>query len=148
MLLLRDSSRVGPAAQVLQGSHFRDPVYRELFDWLKTGENVPEKLSPEGREQMALLQGEHIEFGEGDRAFDDIVGDILIAPLMIELRKLQRTINGPLDEEDRQNAVRRKQELRARLNQMGTELSRIGFKTTRYRALRARVEKPSNEQSE
>ena len=147
MLLLRDSSRVGPAAQVLQGSHFRDPVYRELFDWLRTGETDAEKLTPEGREQMALLQGEHIEFGEGDHAFDDIMGDILRAPLMLEMRKLTKALRGPLEGDEMERVVRRKQELRARLKEMGTE-QRTGFKTTRYRALRARVEKPSNEQSE
>ena len=148
MLLQRDASRIAPAAQVLQGSHFRDPFYRELFDWLRAGQADPETLSAEAREQLTLLQNEHIDFGEGDRAFDDIVGDILIAPLMLEMRKLTRALRGPIAEEDEQRAVRRKLELRAKLNEMGTELARIGFKTTRYRALRARAEKPSNEQSE
>jgi hypothetical protein len=58
-------------------------------------------------------------------------------------------LRGPLAEDDQQVAVRRKIELRARLNEMGTELARIGFKTTRYRAIsRARAEKPLPEQSE
>src|SRR5688500_17867324 len=45
LLLLRDRSRIEPARTVLQGSHFRDPVYRELFEWLASGGTETSTLS-------------------------------------------------------------------------------------------------------
>jgi DNA primase len=149
LLLLRDATRIEPAASVLQASHFRDPVYRELFDWLVKGKIDPEKLSPDARQQLALLQGEKIEFGEGDRAFDDIIGDLLTTPLRVEMRRLRRALRGDLPDVEKDRLFKRMTEIKSKQNEIGTELARIGFKTTRYRAVsRARNDHPSSEQSE
>ncbi len=149
LLLLRDASRIEPAGRVLLGSHFRDAVMREIFEWLCAGADNVDALSGEAKQQLTILQNERVEFGEGDRAFDDIIADMLVGPLMLEMRKLNRALRGNLDEEDQQRAVRRKLEIRAKLNEMGSELVRIGFKTTRYRALsRVRADNPLREQAE
>ncbi|MGQ0561980.1 MAG: DNA primase, partial [Gemmatimonadota bacterium] len=145
LLLLRDASRIAPATTVLQASHFRDPVYREIFDWLARGSTDAEALSPEARPQLELLQGEKIDFGEGDRAFEDIINDLLATPLMMEMRRINRALRGPLEPGVEERAVRRKMEIKAMLK----NLEKIGFKTTRYRAIqRTRADQPSPEQSE
>jgi DNA primase len=149
LLLLRDASRIEPAGSVLQSSHFRDPVYREIFEWIRAGQHERASLSAEARQQLETLETEKIEFGEGDRAFDDMIADILIAPIVIEMKKLNRALRSPLPDEEHQRAWQRKIELKARLREMGTELAKIGFKTTRYRAVsRVRVDHPSPELSE
>lgn len=149
LLMLRDSSRIEPASSVLQSSHFRDPVYREIFEWIRAGQDSRAALSPAARQQLETLDTEKIEFGEGDRAFDDMVADILIAPIVIEMKKLNRALRSPLPDAEHQRAWQRKLELRSRLKEMGTELAKIGFKTTRYRAImRVRVDHPSPELSE
>jgi len=149
MLLLRDASRIEPAMSVLQSSHFRDPVYREIFEWVRTGEKDPAMLSAEARQQLEALQREPMDFGEGDRAFDDIVGDILAGPLIIEMRRLTRAIRGNPDAEEQERAVRRKLEIKAELKGLSTALARNGFKTTRWRAIpRVRADKPLPEQGE
>jgi DNA primase len=149
LLLLRDSSRIEPAGSVLQSSHFRDPVYREIFEWIMAGQEDREALSAVARQQLETLESEKIEFGEGDRAFDDMIADILIAPIVIEMKRLNRALRSPLPDDEHQRAWQRKLELRARLKEMGSELAKIGFKTTRYRAVsRVRVDHPSPELSE
>lgn len=149
LLLMRDASRIEPAVSVLQTDHFRDAVYRELFAWLRDGSGDRTKLTEAARRQLALLEAERVEFGEGDRAFDDMVGDLLSAPLVMEMRRLNRALRAGLEPEQQERAVRRKMEIKATLKQLGGELARIGFKTTRYRAFpRVRVDQPSPEQSE
>jgi DNA primase len=149
MLLLRDSSRIGPAGTVIQASHFRDPVYREIFEWIRAGQHKVDTLSAEAQQQLGSLQSEPMEFGEGDRAFDDMIADMLAAPLVLEMKRINRALHGPLGIEEQERAMRRKLELKAKLKEMGTELAKIGFKTTRYRGVsRVRAEKPSPGQSE
>lgn len=149
MLLLRDASRIEPAMSVVQSSHVRDPVYREIFEWIRTRGNNLDALSAEGRQQLEALQNEKMDFGEGDSAFDDIVGDILAGPLLIEMRKLNRAIRGNADVAEQERAVRRKMEIKKELKGLSTALAKNGFKTTRWRAItRVRVDQPSPEQSE
>jgi len=124
-------------------------VYREIFEWVRTGEKDPAMLSAEARQQLEALQREPMDFGEGDRAFDDIVGDILAGPLIIEMRRLTRAIRGNPDAEEQERAVRRKLEIKAELKGLSTALARNGFKTTRWRAIpRVRADKPLPEQGE
>ncbi|HEX6559428.1 MAG TPA: toprim domain-containing protein, partial [Longimicrobiales bacterium] len=149
MLLLRDASRIVPATTVLQSSHFRDPALGEVFEWVRNGQGSTAELSADAREFLERIQGEHIEFGEGDRAFDDIVADILAAPLRVEMRRLTRTLRSDIPTEEKEQAYRRMTEVKTRLKEIGSDLARIGFKTTRYRSVRrARTDKPSPERSE
>ena len=146
LLLLRDRSRIEPARTVLQGSHFRDPVYRELFEWLAEGGTDTSTLSEDAKLQLEPLQTEKIEFGEGDRAFDDIINDLLATPLMVEMRKIDRALRrGTLEPDVQERAVRRKMEIKETFK----KLEKIGFKTTRYRAIsKVRADQPSPERGE
>jgi hypothetical protein len=147
MLLLRDASRIEPAARVLQPNHFRDLVYRELYDWILAGTNDVEQLSADARQQHELLVQEPNEFGEGDRAFDDIVGDLLVRPLKWEERRLRRQMKQSSDDTERDRLYREIIALRLREREI-KEQSNLGFKTTRYRAIRMRMDNPITGQGE
>ena len=146
-LLLRDASRIEPASRVLQVTHFRDPVYRELYDWILAGTNEVESLSADARQQLEVLQNEPIEFGEGDRAFDDIVGDLLVRPLKWEERRLRREMKQSTDDAERDRLYREIIALRLREREIKDQ-SNLGFKTTRYRAIRMRMDNPVTGQGE
>jgi DNA primase len=149
MLLIRDSSRIGPAGTVIQASHFRDPVYREIFEWIGAGQKDVDSLSAEAQQQLASLQSEPMEFGEGDRAFDDIVADILAAPLVLEMKRINRALHGQLGAEEQDQAMKRKIQLKTELKELGIDPKKIGYRFTRYRGHgRVRVQKPSPGQSE
>ncbi|HEY0811312.1 MAG TPA: DNA primase, partial [Longimicrobiales bacterium] len=141
VLLLRDASRIEPASRVLQPSHFRDPVYRELYDWVVSGTNELDRLSADARQQLELLQNEPMEFGEGDRAFDDMVGDLLVRPLKWEERRLRREMKQSTDDTQRSELYQQIIALRQREREI-KEQSNLGFKTTRYRAVRMRIDHP------
>jgi DNA primase len=147
LLLLRDASRIEPASRVLQPSHFRDPIYREVYDWVLGGTNDLERLSADARQQLELLQNEPMEFGEGDRAFDDMVGDLLVRPLKWEERRLRREMKQSTDDAERSELYRQIIALRVREREI-KEQSNLGFKTTRYRAVRMRVDHPVTGQGE
>jgi DNA primase len=146
-LLLRDATRIEPASRVLQPSHFRDAIYRELYDWVLGGTNDLERLSADARQQLELLQNEPMEFGEGDRAFDDMVGDLLVRPLKWEERRLRREMKQSTDDAERSELYRQIIALRVREREI-KEQANLGFKTTRYRAVRMRVDHPVTGQSE
>ena len=147
VLLLRDASRIEPASRVLQPSHFRDPVYRELYDWVVGGTNELDRLSADARQQLELLQNEPMEFGEGDRAFDDMVGDLLVRPLKWEERRLRREMKQSTDDTQRSELYQQIIALRQREREI-KEQSNLGFKTTRYRAVRMRIDHPVTGQGE
>lgn len=147
LLLLRDASRIEPASRVLQPNHFRDSVYRELYDWVLGGTNDADVLSAEGRQQLEVLRNEPIEFGEGDRAFDDIVGDLLVRPLKWEERRLRRQMKQSTDDDERDRLYREIIALRLRERTIKDQAN-LGFKTTRYRAVRMRTDNPVTGQSE
>ena len=149
MLLLLDETRIEPAASVLQSSHFRDPVLGEIFVWIKGGAVNKEDLSADAQRFLEGIQTESMDFGEGDRAFDDIIADILAAPLRVEMRKLTRSLRGDIPTAEKESAFKRMTEVKAQLHEIGTTLARIGFKTTRYRSVRrVRTDNPLPEQSE
>ena len=147
VLLLRDASRIEPASRVLQPSHFRDPVYRELYDWVVGGTNELDRLSADAKQQLELLQNEPMEFGEGDRAFDDMVGDLLVRPLKWEERRLRREMKQSTDDAQRSELYQQIIALRQREREI-KEQSNLGFKTTRYRAVRMRIDHPVTGQGE
>ena len=103
-------------------------------------------LSEDARLQLEPLQTEKIEFGEGDRAFDDIINDLLATPLMVEMRKIDRALKrGTLEPDVQERAVRRKMEIKDTFK----KLEKIGFKTTRYRAIsKVRADQPLPERGE
>lgn len=146
-LLLRDASRIEPASRVLQTSHFRDPVYREVYDWILAGTNELDKLSADARQLLEYMQSESVEFGEGDRAFDDIIGDMLVRPLKWEERKLRRQMKQSTDDAERDDLYRQIIALRQREREIKDQ-SNLGFKTTRYRAIRMRADNPATGQGE
>jgi len=149
MLLLRDASRIAPALSVLQSSHFRDPVFGEIFDWIRNEQGSTNELSAEAREYLERMQHENIDFGEGDRAFDDIITHILSAPLMLERRRLNRKLREDLPEEEKEQIFRKKTEVNSRLRELGVDPAKMDFRMTRYRAVRrARIDNPSTERSE
>ena len=147
LLLMRDASRIEPVSRVLQPIHFRDPVYRELYDWILGGTNEVATLSADARTLHEVLQQEPMEFGEGDRAFDDIVGDLLVRPLKWEERRLRRRMKQSTDDEERNALYREIIAIKLREREIKDQ-SNLGFKTTRYRAIRARVDNPVTGQGE
>src|SRR5690606_29177374 len=80
--LLRDASRLEAAARVLEPRHFADPQIREIYEWLLTDGQNREMLSAEAMSALTVIEDSEREFGEGDRAFEDIVADLQIRPLM------------------------------------------------------------------
>ena len=94
-----------------------------------------------------MIEKSEREFGEGDRAFDDIVADLQIRPLKAREKRLRREMNqtgdAQLKEQLFRDIIAIQEEQRAIEQQ-----ARLGFKTTRYRAIRMRLDNPVTGQGE
>jgi DNA primase len=145
--LLLDTSRLESAARHLEPRHFRDPQYREVFEWFLADGSNRELLSAEAQSTLAVIESSEREYGEGDLAFGDIVADLLIRPYQERERTLRRELRQSQDETVKENIVRQLMGIEADVLKI-TKGTKLGFKSTRYRAMRMRTDNPVNGQGE
>ena len=145
--LLLDSSRLESAGRHLEPKHFRDPQYREVFEWMLADGNNKELLSAEGQSALAVIESKKTEFGEGDIAFGDIVADLLIRPLQAKKRVLLRKLRQTGQEPDEEDVLKQLMNIEAEIQQI-TQGTKLGFKATRYRRLKMRMDNPVTGQGE
>jgi DNA primase len=146
LLLLRDASRIEPASRVLQPIHFRDPTYRELYDWVVAGSNELERLSADARQQLELLQTDPMEFGEGDQAFANYIGELLLQSVLRRQALMKREIKQSEQLQDRDELLTKLLPLKEEEKRIRREFG-LGFKTARH-SKRARVNDPGTGQGE
>ena len=144
--LLLDSSRIESAARHLEPRHFRDPQYREIFEWLLTDGNNRDVLSAEGQSALAVIEAKKTEFGEGDIAFGDIVADLLIRPLQHQQRVLIRKLRQKPEPEEA-GILKELMNIEAEIHRI-TQGTKLGYKATRYRRVRMRTDHPVTGQGE
>ena len=146
--LLRDASRLESAARVLEPRFFADPQIREVYEWLLADGQNRDVLSAEALSALTVIEKSEREFGEGDRAFDDIVADLQIRPVKAQERRLQRAMRQAGDDEQLKEQLFRDiiaiQEQQRQIEQQ----AKLGFKATRYRAIRMRMDNPVTGQGE
>ncbi len=145
--LLRDASRLESAARVLEPRYFADPQIREVFEWLLADGKNRDALSAEALSALAVIEASEREFGEGDRAFDDIVADLQIRPLKAQERRLQRAMRQAQDEQEKERLFREIIAIQQQQKEIEQQ-AKLGFKTTRYRAIRMRTDNPVTGQGE
>lgn len=145
--LLRDASRLEAAARYLEPRHFSDPQMREVYEWMLVDGRNRDVLSGEANSALLVIESSAREFGEGDRAFDDIVADLQIRPLKVREKRLRREMKQTEDTQRREDLYREIIALQVDLKQIEQQAN-LGFKSTRYRAVRMRTDNPVTGQSE
>jgi DNA primase len=145
--LLRDASRLEAAARYLEPRHFSDPQMREVYEWMLVDGRNRETLSGEGNSALAVIENSRREFGEGDRAFDDIVADLQIRPLKAREKRLLREMKQTEDTPRREELYREIIALQGE-QKLIEQQANLGFKSTRYRAIRMRMDNPVTGQGE
>lgn len=145
--LLRDASRLESASRYLEPRHFSDPQMREVYEWMLVDGQNREVLSGESNSALVVIENTEREFGEGDRAFDDIVADLQIRPLKAREKRLRREMKQTEDNQRREDLYREVIALQAELKLIEQQAN-LGFKSTRYRAIRMRTDNPVTGQGE
>jgi DNA primase len=117
LLLLKDADRVGQAAQAISPDELADPVYRELFEALlaryasgtdRTAEagategaegataggaaGLETDLGEAARARLAALRADRENFADGDKVFQDAIGDIRAERVYHRMDELDRQI--------------------------------------------------------
>jgi DNA primase len=145
-LMLLDASRIEAAGRVLRPEHFKNPQYREIFDWMLRDGTDREQLSAESVSALVVVESLKEQFRDGDQAFANYVGDLLLQPIL----RRQALINQAIKRSSEHDAV---ESLQSELMPLKEEERRIrkefgiGFKTARL-SKRARVNDSSRGQSE
>lgn len=144
--LLKDGSRIGTASKEVEIGYLQSPTYRELFEWLVRGGSSREELSDESRSALEVLERDRRNFGEGDRAFEDIVAALYAGHLRRQRVPLQRALRKTEDKDERDRLFAQLLDIDRELKQIPEAGARIGYRTTKYSRLR--LDQPSPEQSE
>lgn len=146
LLLLRDESRIGPAAEALEAGVFTDDAYRELFvelvrkGGLQGRDPTALELGDEARAQLEELLGDPEELSDADRIFHDLVVELRAQPLFEKIDRLKAEI-AERDGHSGVELLRELTETKRALQRLGSDLSGLGFKlSARYRRyLRAKA---------
>ncbi|HEX7120016.1 MAG TPA: DNA primase [Longimicrobiales bacterium] len=144
-LLLRDESRIAKAADALKPDDLADPAYRAIFEALVRAGGLQGRapdalgLSGDALDALQALIGDPEELGDGDRIFEELVGDLRAQSLFERKDALKRRLER--EGEDPLEIMRELTEVNGALRELGSELKRLGFKlSARYRRyLRARA---------
>ncbi len=144
--LLLDSSRIESASKHLEPAHFRNPQHREIFDWMLAHGKNRELLSPEALSVLTVIESSKEKFGEGDHAFANFVGDLLLQRVLRKQAVIKREISRSEDAETRSQLLPKLLPLKAEEQEIRKQFE-IGFKTARH-SKRARTNDPVTGQGE
>ncbi|HEX6938008.1 MAG TPA: DNA primase [Longimicrobiales bacterium] len=144
-LLLRDESRIPKAAEALRPGDLADASCRAIFEALVREGGLrgrsPDALGLAGAalDTLQALLGDPEELGDGDRVFEELVGDLRAQSLFERKDALKKKLGEK--GADPLGILRELTEVNNALQALGSELKRLGFKlSARYRRyLRART---------
>jgi DNA primase catalytic core len=136
-LMLLDSSRIESAGTYLEAAHFRNPQHREIFDWLLAQSDDKDTLSAEAASVLTVIEGMKEEFRDGDQAFANFIGDLLLQRILRKQALIKHKIRKASDADAHEQVQSELMPLKAEEHRIRKEFG-IGFKTARL-SKRARV---------
>ena len=136
-LMLLDSSRIESAGTYLEAAHFRNPQHREIFDWLLAQSADKDTLSAEAASVLTVIEGLKEEFRDGDQAFANFIGDLLLQRILRKQALIKHRIRKASDADAHEQVQSELMPLKAEEHRIRKEFG-IGFKTARL-SKRARV---------
>lgn len=138
LLMVRDTGRIRPAADLVPAEEIRGAVNRELYEALARGGEGAEELSalPMSAEAAVLLdelRADRTELSDPDRMFWEQVETIRLRPQLDRLDELQARL-AETDPSEHAALFAEKAELKRKLKEKAIELGRLGAKVSnRYR---------------
>jgi DNA primase len=144
--LLLDTARIESAAKHLRPTHFKSPQYRQIYEWMLADGKNRDLLSDEAGSALTVIESSKQVYGEGDHAFTNFVGDILLQPVLRKQALIQHDIQKSTDAAVRSQLMLQLMESKAEEHALRKQFE-MGFKTARH-SMRARINDQAPGQSE